>query len=134
MCRDRLPLALGITSPQILMSGQLAILITPAPTADPGRSKPALAREATGLWGTLALILLIVLTGLALLAMLRRSARLRAQANRSPKPTEVVDAWAESGKRMPPDPPYLHGAEHRPDRPPPDAPDTRGNYEPPSTR
>jgi hypothetical protein len=116
------------------MSGSLIILVTQQPTPEVGRSKPALAREATGLWGTLALILVIILTGLALLAMLRRSSRLRALANRSPKPTEVVDAWAESGKRMPPDPPYLHGAEIRPDRPPPESPDTRGNYEPPSPR
>lgn len=116
------------------MHGSFIPLIAQQPTSEPSRSKPALAREATGLWGTFALILVVVLTGLALLAMLRRSSRLRALANRAPKPTEVVDAWAESGKRMPPDPPYLHGAEVRPDRPPPDSPDTRGNYEPPTTR
>ncbi|MBU6413149.1 MAG: hypothetical protein KGS45_06720 [Planctomycetes bacterium] len=113
------------------MPGSSFILVSPQPTAEPARSKPALAREATGLWGTLAFILLVVVIGLALIALLRRAVRLRAQANRTPTPTKVVDAWTESGKRLPPDPPYMHGPEHRPDRPPPNTPDSSGNYQPP---
>jgi hypothetical protein len=101
-------------------------------TSEPARSKPALAREATGLWGTLALFVVIILTALAVIMLMRRAARLRAIANRTPVPTPIVDAWAESARRISPDDPHLHGPERSPSNPPPDTPDTRGNYQPPA--
>lgn len=102
------------------------------PPTTPDRSKPALAREATGLWGSLTLSIVIVITTFTVVVLLRRSARMRAQANRNPTPTPVVDAWAESGRRMTGDTPLMHGPERTPKEPPPDTPDTRGNYEPPN--
>jgi hypothetical protein len=120
------------TTSQVLATLPPVPLLHAQQTSEPVRSKPALAREATGLWGTLVLWVVIILTVLAVIMLMRRAARLRAIANRTPIATPIVDAWAESAKRISPDEPYLHGPERSPSNPPPDTPDTRGNYQPPA--
>ena len=75
-----------------------------------------------GLWGILAAVSLMLLLALVVVSASRRKSRLTRLRSGPVSPTTYVDAWKESGKRLPPP----DDLEKYIDIPPPD---TGGNFD-----
>jgi len=77
----------------------IAATLAQAQTSPSNPIDPEAYRQVSALTLMLALLGVVLITVLALIVVIRRSQRRKAEQPK-PGPTKHVDAWAESGKRF----------------------------------